>query len=239
MTLDDLVAALRGAYGDTLQGVVLYGSAAAGQYVERRSDYNVLVLVERITVEALERVGGPTDAWMRAGNPPPLTLTAAEWRSSGDIFPMEYSDVLSRHRVLYGTLPLDGLTVSRRDLRLQVEHEAMAALLRLRRAIAATGAAPAREIAILEQSLGTIMAVFRGALRLDDGHSPVDHEEVCRELGRRVGFDAYPFVRAVHHRRGAALATEGEARELLGGYLSGLEALVAYLNEHHSAGTPS
>jgi hypothetical protein len=239
MTLDDLVAALRSAYGDALQAVVLYGSAAAGQHVERRSDYNVLVLVQHIDVDALERVGGSTDAWMHAGNPPPLTLTAAEWRSSADIFPMEYADVLSRHRVLHGTLPLDGVAVSPRDLRLQVEHEAMATLLRLRRAIAAAGAVPAREIAILEQSLGTFMAVFRGALRLDGGESPTDHEEVCRELARRVGFDPYPFVKAVHHRRGAALVTEGEARELLGGYLSGLEALVTYLNAHHSAATPS
>ena len=50
-----------------------------------------------------------------------MTMTVAEWRGSADIFPMEYADILERHRVLHGTAPFEGVTVDARDLRLQLE----------------------------------------------------------------------------------------------------------------------
>ena len=48
MTLDELVTQLRAAYGARLSSVVLYGSAAGGDHIKDRSDYNVLVLLESL-----------------------------------------------------------------------------------------------------------------------------------------------------------------------------------------------
>src|SRR6476469_4998356 len=118
MTLDELVSQLKKAFGDGLQAVVLYGSAAAGEHIPKRSDYNVLVIVRELGLPELEREAAIARAWAEAGNPPPLTLTASEWRGSSDIFPMEYADVLERHRVLYGSPPFNGVTVNPHDLRL-------------------------------------------------------------------------------------------------------------------------
>ena len=46
MTLDELVTQLRAAYRERLASVVLYGSAAGGDHIPNRSDYNVLVLLD-------------------------------------------------------------------------------------------------------------------------------------------------------------------------------------------------
>ncbi|HEX5830051.1 MAG TPA: nucleotidyltransferase domain-containing protein [Gemmatimonadaceae bacterium] len=232
MTLDEMVTALREAHGDALRAVVLYGSAAAGAQVARRSDYNLLVLAERLPLEALERVARHTAAWLQAGNPPPLTMTSAEWRGSADIFPMEYADVLATHQVLFGALPTEGITVTPKELRLQVEQEAMGKLLRLRRAVEATGGAAERELELLAESLSSFLTIFRSVLRLDGQEPPRDPEQVIGETARRAGFDPYPFARALQYRRGDDTAGEGEARTLLAGYLAGAEALVAYVNRH-------
>ena len=50
MTLDELVTQLRAAYGSALRSVLLYGSAAAGEgeHVAKKSDYNVVVIVEDV-----------------------------------------------------------------------------------------------------------------------------------------------------------------------------------------------
>src|SRR6185295_12890905 len=101
MTLDELVAQLQKVYGPELRSVVLYGSAAAGEHIPKRSDYNVLVIVDSLTMTHLRAEAAVAQAWGESGNPPPLTLTTQEWRSSADIFPMEYADVLERHRVLH------------------------------------------------------------------------------------------------------------------------------------------
>ena len=59
MTLDELVSQLRAAYGTALRSVVLYGSAAAGEHIAKRSDYNVLVIVDALDASRLRRrVGG-------------------------------------------------------------------------------------------------------------------------------------------------------------------------------------
>jgi len=41
--LNHLVGDLRATHGDNLASVVLYGSAAAGDHIELRSDYNLLI----------------------------------------------------------------------------------------------------------------------------------------------------------------------------------------------------
>src|SRR2546421_7256637 len=101
MTLDELVTQLRGAFGNELRAVVLYGSAAAGEHHPKKSDYNTLVLVESLPANRLRAASAAVRAWVDDGNPAPLTLTIDEWHGSADIFPMEYADVLDRHRVLF------------------------------------------------------------------------------------------------------------------------------------------
>src|SRR3712207_194433 len=102
MTLDDLVSELTRAHGPQLRAVVLYGSAVAGELIPKRSNYNVLVIVDELPLERLLTKSAAMRTWSDAGNPPPLLLTTAEWLSSADIFPMEYADVLERHKVLHG-----------------------------------------------------------------------------------------------------------------------------------------
>src|SRR5215212_4777447 len=139
MTLDDLVGQLSLVYGGELQAVVLYGSAARGDRLAKRANLNVLVLVQQITMAHLRKESAVAVAWREAGNPPPLTLTLDEWGSSSDIFPIEYADIIAHNQVLHGTLPIDGIRVDPADLRLQLEHEAMGKLLRLRHAILSAG----------------------------------------------------------------------------------------------------
>ena len=139
-------------YGDQLRSVVLYGSAAAGEHIPKKSDYNVLVIVDALPLERLRAVAAVSQAWAEDGNPPPMTFTLNEWTSSSDIFPMEYADILERHRVLYGAPPFDGIRVSPADLRLQVEHQTMGKLLQLRQATMGAGGDTRKQLGVLENS---------------------------------------------------------------------------------------
>jgi predicted nucleotidyltransferase len=230
MTLDDLVAQLRGAYGQGLGAVVLYGSAAAGEHIPDRSDFNVLVLVDALDLDRLRAVSAVTRAWIDAGNPPPLTLTIAEWLRSGDIFAMEYSDILDRHRVLFGSPPFEGLRVRVEDLRLQVEREAMGKLLQLRRGILAAGTDGRRQLELLESSLSTLMVIFRGVVRLHGERPPAEYVALSSLVASYAGFDSEPFAQVSRHLKKQARLTTGDAGTVLAKYLDGMERLVAYLD---------
>lgn len=230
MSLDELVKQLQAAYGNDLRSVVLYGSAAAGEHIAKRSDYNVLVLVDTLDLDRLRAASAVAKAWAEGGNPPPLTMTTAEWRSSADVFPMEYADILERNRVLHGAPPFDGLTVDRNDLRLQVEHETMGKLLRLRQGVLATGGDQKEQIQLLEKSLSAIMVVFRAVVRLRGAVPATDNVALTQTVAGYAGFDAAPFERVVRHVRGEKRLRTDEVGEILAGYLSGMQQLDAWLD---------
>jgi hypothetical protein len=232
MSLEELVTQLRAAYGAGLRSVVLYGSAARGDHDAKRSDYNVLVIVDALDPSRLAAASAASRAWADAGNPAPMTMTLSEWRGSSDIFPMEYADILERHRVLYGDAPFEGIAVERRDLRLQLEQEAMGKLLKLRQGVLASGNDGGRQVELLAASASAIMIILRSVLRLCGRVAPTDNEAMAREAGQVAGFDADSFVRVVQHVRGASAIKAADAATVLSGYLGGMQRLVAFLDAY-------
>ena len=230
MTLDELVKQLSAAFGAELRAVVLYGSAAAGEHLPKQSDYNVLVLVDSLGVDRLNAASAATRAWADAGNPPPLTLTMDEWRGSADIFPMEYADVLERHKVLHGALPTD-IRIDPSHLRLELEHEAMGTLLQLRRGALASGGDAKAQLALLRDSASTVMVIYRAVLRLHQETPPTDNARLCERVGTLAGIDTEPVIRVVRHRRGEAPIRGADASAVLAGYLAAQQGLVTHLDQ--------
>ena len=231
MTLEELVSQLRAAFGTELRAVVLYGSAAAGEHHPKKSDYNVLVLVQAIPAERLVAASAAVKAWVDAGNPAPLILTIDEWHGSADIFPIEYADVLDRHRVLFGDLQTD-VRVNPAHLRLQLEHEAMGTLLQLRRGALAAGNDGKAQLALLEGSISTVMVVFRALLRLRNEEPPRDYVDLSKKIAAATTLDAGPFVSVIWHKRGEATIRTPDVAQVLAGYLSGMQQLVHYLDRY-------
>lgn len=234
MTLDELVSQLRAAYGTALQSIVLYGSAAAGEHIAKRSDYNVLVIVDGLDPARLSAASAASRAWADAGNPAPLTMTVSEWRGSADIFPMEYADILERHKVLFGDPPFDGIRVDLKDLRLQLEQEAMGKLIKLRQGVLASGNEADRQLELLAASLSAIMIIFRALVRMHGGTPPKDNAALVEAVARQVQLDAAPFVRVIKHVRGESTMKATDAASVMGGYMRGMEQLVAYLDRYEA-----
>lgn len=232
MTLNTLVDQLRAVYGTELVAVVLYGSAARGEHLEKHSDLNVLVVVQRIGIEQLRREAPVAQAWREAGNPPPLTLTRGEWLGSADIFPMEYADILAHHKVLAGALPLDGVRVDMRDFRLQLEHEAMSKLLRLRHAVLTAGSDLAAQRELLERSVSTMLVLVRATLRLVGEEPAADSEAACARASACTGVDLAPVVRVVRHLRSKEQMTRDEVPAVLERYLAAVGSLTSYIDAH-------
>ena len=230
IAIGELVAAVQSLYGDALRTVVQFGSAVAGELLPGQSDTNLLIIVDAVPLSALLHNAGAVQKWTAAGNPAPLLLTLAEWRSSSDIFAMEYADILHRHQVLVGDAPFEGISVNARDLRLHVEREAMGKLLQLRRAVMAVGDDPKMQLRLLLNGLSTLMVIFRGVSRVGGELPPTDYVRLSQDVAAIAGFDAQPFERLVQHARRAVQIPVGEVRSVLIGVLDAMGRLVAYLD---------
>ena len=230
MTLDELVKQLHAAYGARLNSVVLYGSGAAGEHIPKRSDYNVLLLLNELDATTLAEASAVARAWSDAGNPPPMTMTMTEWRGSADV----YADILDRHRVLYGDPPFDGIIVAKDDLRLQLEQQVMGKLLQLRQGVLLAGTDGKRQVELIAASLSTMMVLFRAVLRLSGEQPDTDNAALAQRVTTRAEFDAAPFVRAVAHVRGERKLDASEAGAVLVGYMAGIQRLHHYLDGYRA-----
>lgn len=230
MTLEELVRQLVLVHGEGLRCVALYGSTVRGEQLSRRPNLNVLVLVDAIDMDHLKREAAVARAWREDGNPPPLTLTVAEWRTSSDIFPMEYADILAHYRILHGALPAERPTVRREDLRLQLEHETLSKLLRLRHAILSTGAESKALLEMLGASASSIMALLRASLRLAGEEPPAESGAVLDRVEAVTGMKAGTFRRVLGHSRGDAKLNESDAASVSSDYLASVAALVAWVD---------
>ena len=230
MALEELVQQLAQVYGHGLRSVVLYGSAASGEHIEGKSDQNVLVIVDRLDRAHLLQLSQTSRAWADAGNPPPLILTHAEWQRSADIFPMEYADILERHRVLSGVVPFDGIRVAPSDLRLQVEREAMGTLLKLRTGMMSAGTDSKRQSALMADSLSALMVVFRAVMRLNGAVPPREYRAVVQAVARYASFDPSSVERVIAMARESRAISNSDTAGTLDAYVSCMEALVVYLD---------
>lgn len=230
MTLSAFVTAVRAAAGDDVVAVVLFGSAAGRDYHGPASDHNVLMLVKRAGAAELSALAPAVRQWTRAGNPPPLVLTPAEWERRSDVFALEYADLLEQHRVVFGTFAAESIRVRRRDLRLQLESEVMGKLMRFRRGVMNAGSEAPRLRELLEDSLSSMLTLLRGTLHLHGESAPVSSEALCDRAGALAGFDAAPFRAVVAHRRGTAPLRDDALRGIVAGYLEGIERLVVHVD---------
>src|SRR3954468_4324572 len=131
--LNGLVEDLRATHGTNLASVVLYGSAAAGDHNELRSDYNILIALNRITPEDLRQAQAPMREWQRLGHPLAVYFTVEELSDAADVFPIEFYQMANARIVLYGNDPFEFVQLSDQNLRHQAEYELRSKLIQLRR----------------------------------------------------------------------------------------------------------
>src|SRR6185295_1901649 len=194
-TLDQLIKNLREAHGENLSSIVLYGSAAAGDHVESRSDHNLLIALTRITTRDLHAAHSAMREWEKLGQPIPVYFTVAELQDAADVFPIEFYQMEQARKILYGRDPFEFVQISPANLRHQTEYELRTKLIQLRRLYIPASASIARLSALMSDSLASFAALFRAVLILKEEEPPVAKEDSVRATVRSLGLDGTTFER--------------------------------------------
>jgi predicted nucleotidyltransferase len=225
--LSGLVEDLRATHGTNLASVVLYGSAAAGDHNALRSDYNLLIALNRITPEDLRQAQAPMREWQRLGHPLPVYFTVEELSDAADVFPIEFHQMANARIVLYGHDPFEFVKLSNANLRHQAEYELRSKLIQLRRLYIPASISIEKLCDLMSDSLSSFAALFRAVLMLHDQQAPVSKPDCVRATAKLLRLDPTPFERIFEFRTGGNLPTsEKEANDLFGAYLFQIEQVV-------------
>ncbi len=217
--LDELVGKLKAAAGNNLKAIVLYGSAASGNYHEKHSDLNVLCLVEKAGSAELESLAPVAQWWIRKGHPAPLIFTADELRRSAEVFAIELRDIRDRHQMLLGE---DFLAVFEVPMKLhgwQVKRELRSGWLRLRQAILSAPNKRAAQLGIMTASISSFVTLFRHALIALGEPVPENARAVFDRMGALASANPAPFHTILDVREGKQQAGNVEVDGTLRAYL--------------------
>src|SRR5262245_36846427 len=102
--LIEVVAAAREAFGDTLDSIVLYGSAAEGR-LRPASDVNVIFVLTRFDAARTDAFGDAVRLAQAAIRLAPMFLLRDEIPHASAAFAVKFADIVRRHRVLHGNDP--------------------------------------------------------------------------------------------------------------------------------------
>jgi predicted nucleotidyltransferase len=234
--LNHLIEDLRASHGENLTSVVLYGSAAAGDHVELRSDYNLLIALNQITPEDLRNAQAPMREWQRLGHPLPVYFTVEELSDAADVFPIEFHQMANARIVLYGKDPFEFVRLSDGNLRHQAEYELRSKLIQLRRLYIPASVSVEKLCDLMSDSLASFAALFRAVLLLHGKGAPVAKPDCVRATTQLLQLDAEPFTKIFEFRAtGTIPSTEKEANDIFASYMVQIERVIEAVDQLNSS----
>lgn len=225
--ISEFVSRAHMAMGDSLESVILYGSAATGDFHRDFSNVNLLCVLRDTAFRTLEKLVPVVEWWDRKKHPAPLVLTRQELERSADVFSIELHDMQQRHRVLYGEDVLEKLQIPRQWHRAQLEYEMREKLILLREGLLMASDSKDRRWNLLQHSLPAFTTLFRHTL-IELGEAvPATKREVVQILARRVGFDPSAFSQLLDIREHKAERSQFDVADVFARYLTAVEQVTA------------
>lgn len=186
-SLRRFIESLKDTFKDELVSVVLYGSGASGEFVERVSNLNLLVVLKKAGLADLKKAAPLAAKTARIA---PLFLDEKFISSSLDTFPLEFLDMQDNYILLFGRDCLAGRVIDTRNLRFQCEQELKSKLLNLKTAYLACSGNKAAARRVLVKYFTSALHLARCLLRLKGRPAPYNKKELTAELVSAFGLEA-------------------------------------------------
>lgn len=226
--LDGFVRALQDSFGDDLVSVMLYGSAASGEYSDKHSNVNAAVILRDAGIRNL-RKAQPVVSKNRFGIINPVFFTEDYIRRSTDTFPIEYLDMKENHAVVYGKDVFGGINVDMKNLRFQCEQELKSKLINIKRLYLKT-----RDKAFFDKALfkffTSCLHVLRNIIRIKTGRAVYSKKDIIEDISKEFRIDAGNFTRIWDAKTGGLRLPFKTAEELFLTLVEDLEKITDALD---------
>ena len=227
--LNELVSRLKEAAGKNLEAVILYGSAARGDFKPGASDLNVMCTLVTMDVHELQRVAPVVNWWTREmKEPAPLFFLTEELHRSTDVFAIESLDLKRAHKMLFGKDPVAQLEIPMNLHRVQVERDLRMLLLRLRQHVLHVGRNELELTTVLRKTISGALTLLRHTLISFGEEPPTGASAVFARIETLTGAEAAAFQAVYDHRESGQWAKDSFAA--YDGFLHALEKVIVALD---------
>lgn len=218
---------IKAAYGDRLEGLLIYGSAVRGEFLPGRSNLNMLLLVTSYDAATLKTYAPIHKKWSKEQIVVPIFLTEQELSGASSIFPLEFLEIQEHHRVLGGRDPFVGFHVQTHRLKQQVIEGFASHVFRLRQRFAEGGGTDDAVTVLLPLSVTSLIPLLRGLQRVLNRPVLSHSDAVIMDIADHLKLDLQGLRDALSLKRGQITPGAREIPRLFDRYLHDLSALAA------------
>ena len=211
----------------------LYGSIVRGDWLDPRSDVNLIVVLDDASPATLVRLTPAVESWHKRGLTPPLFIGRDEWRRAADVFPIEITDMRLAYRVLHGDDPVRDITVDKADLRRAIEAELRGKLIRLRQAYTRFGDTAPVLGGFATASVSSLLVLLRCTAVLFDREPGTTAADTVAAVTDLLGDDASVVSEIAAHRRDKEWKCP---QGVFARYLDVVRRAVDVVDSHHQHG---
>ncbi len=227
-SLSDFIHKLKQIYTEDLISVVLYGSAASGEFVDRHSNLNLLVVLKSADLENLKKATYLINKFSILS---PLFLTQDYIASSTDIFPIEFLDMRENYLVLYGKDVLGGINIDIRNLRFQCEQELKVKLINLRQLYLKVNKDKTALRNLFFKSFNSILHILRNVLRLKNKTPAYKKEEILKQLALEFNIDMNIWGKILAAKAKKIKLNNKDAEQLFIDFIRELERIITVVDK--------
>jgi len=226
--LEDFIQSLKDIYQQDLISLILYGSAASGEFVNKHSNLNVLVVLKNTDPQELIKARKVVNKFSTIN---PLFLTEDYIASSTDVFPIEFLDMQENYFLLYGKDILKNININTGNLRFQCEQELKAKLINLRQAYLRLNNKRQDLSNLLFKSFTSVLHILRNVLRLKGKKPAYLKQEILKELDLEFRIDMEIWVKILTAKNKQIKLKGTEIEGLFVRFIRELEKLVEMVDK--------
>lgn len=221
----EITSDYKGLFGEDLLSIILYGSAASGDYQPAKSDINFMIVLSETGIDRLDQALKTVAKWQKRRVSVPLFLTESYVESSLDVFPIEYLNFKQNHVLVYGKDILKDLSFDPEHTRLQCEREIKGKLLLLREAFLNTEGKGKALKQVIGQSVSAFIAIFEALLFLKGEELPSEKRKIARAACESLNLDYGLFEKLLDVKEEKLKPVDQEIRQLFMAYLKEVRKL--------------
>lgn len=229
--LEELTDQLKAAFDTRLKSIVMFGSCAIGECNTLLSGVNLIVIIDSLCANDLKTANSFIKDWQKSKNPMPIFMDKDEWFNSTDVYPIEYTDIKERHKIVYGEDVVTPLQIDSNNLRLQCELEIKNLLIKLRQ----TYLGLAKDKKVLEQLIllvsKSLTAIFRAILRYKQISGAKTHEQVIEKISELINIDKEFFLKIVELKKNKKRIDKNEIDTTIQKLIDSINIILKYVDK--------
>jgi hypothetical protein len=227
--VDDFVADFSRCFGENLISIAMYGSAVTHEYRPGLSDINMVIILKDDSISSIRNCILETEKWRKKRVATPFFMTREFITSSLDSYPIEFLDIKSSYRILFGEDLFAHLDIKREHLRLQCERELRGISIHLRKAFVESGRSSAALSQLLSISLKKLLPVFKAMILLNNKPVPKIKSDVIIAVEDMYNLGASALSDVLHP--GKKIKNRDFCYELFGNYADTIDNLTRKIDK--------